>query len=1069
LFEGGDFVPTTVYPDAATSTLLGSPADTPIELLAGSPTVVFAPLANHVGPDPAHFNLQTSFIRISMSGPIQPMPPQVELKAVHPSATEGSAVIITATDITTAQALLDGTNDTDAASAYFELPHANNVFLLKVVINIAGTTIKVRLTNTTGTPREFVWVVGDTDANSQRPWIHLSPDAIEFAALVGETSDKTAQSLGIINRGTGPLTITGVSPAVSTPFTVAALASNVLPNAAVPANLTLGFDAPLVIGPTAIATFELQGDSGAVAGAGHNKQFTLSATTGKVEVALALDDSGSMSWAPDGTDPPPSGTASRWSELQSAVKLFLEILAAFAASKGTFGIVKFPGRPDRPITDVESYDFLPATANPIPADVTTVKNAINLATPFYKGTPMYYALERLLTAAAPYYATDATSLDHNRRWLLLMSDGAWNSSPDPRGKIPGLNAAKIKVYGAGYGTAMEVDYPTLEAIATGPGSTAGGEVVQVDAGAGYTAAALAGAFKTAIKAGLSSLSSPADPTNTLTPGDAEARHHIVITPYDTRAMFLVNWNTPDGQRLNLQLLTPTCEVLTPEGVAANKVPGVRFSGDSRYQTYVIDEGYLQNASDPSRDRFGVWEMIVTSPIVDDSTNEFDEEQYAYDALVESTLQLEVLLDKDRYFAGDSIGITARLTLKGVPITDAAVKVAITSPGQAMANWLAAVRISRAEYQQASAALADKDASPIFVKAYAARQKGHEFKNPLGSSTISMLDHENRGLYSGVFDQTSTPDAYTLSVTAVGTTADGVFFRRERTRRVVIGVRPDPSFSVVDLAYEPIGEGATHLIGTLRVVPRDRFGNVVLLDPASSSDMSMTIEGAEVVEGLATLYDGVYSARIAHPADVRPSIDLDVVGEHLAEGLAVPVIGELQFVDDVVAFKPGGAAQSGANQHADPRDALGDLLTKDADTYTSLGAYGSLTVRFRDKAMLPDGDSDVTIFVVSGSDLRPYVVDALPIIGPDKWIELGRSLGGTQSWSLRSAGLDAALAIRITDLSGRTRGDALGPLSAPGVSVRAVGCAKVGLAPTEATGCLTWPLAILRWIRNLLKR
>jgi hypothetical protein len=56
---------------------------------------------------------------------------------------------------------------------------------------------------------------------------------------------------------------------------------------------------------------------------------------------------------------------------------------------------------------------------------------------------------------------------------------------------------------------------------------------------------------------------------------------------------------------------------------------------------------------------------------------------------------------------------------------------------------------------------------------------------------------------------------------------------------------------------------------------------------------------------------------------------------------------------------------------------------------------------------------------------------------------------TQSFSLRNAHIEAAAAVRITDLNGRTRGADLKPLTTPGVCIRGVGVLKVSdrIAPT----------------------
>ncbi len=216
-------MPFNIYPDATTSALLGTTANTPVPLAAGAQFSggVFVPLAMNFGPDPAEFNLTTSFIRISMSGAASAAPPQIELQARNPTqGTTGSSQIISAMAFP-GQSLTDGFDATDAASAYFLPPYANNVYLLKVVIEIAGTILSIRITNNTAANRDFVWVVADSDANSQQPWIQVSPASLPYSAP-RETRQqlRTAQPLLINNRGTGTLTVSNIVPALAAPYAV---------------------------------------------------------------------------------------------------------------------------------------------------------------------------------------------------------------------------------------------------------------------------------------------------------------------------------------------------------------------------------------------------------------------------------------------------------------------------------------------------------------------------------------------------------------------------------------------------------------------------------------------------------------------------------------------------------------------------------------------------------------------------------------------------------------------------------------------------------------------------------
>ena len=171
------------------------------------------------------------------------------------------------------------------------------------------------------------------------------------------------------------------------------------------------------------------------------------------------------------------------------------------------------------------------------------------------------------------------------------------------------------------------------------------------------------------------------------------------------------------------------------------------------------------------------------------------------------------------------------------------------------------------------------------------------------------------------------------------------------------------------------------------------------------------------------------------------------------------------------FTPGAEARRGANQHTKPEIALGDVFRRTPDDFVSLGMGGVLIVTFGDQQIVPASDNDVTVFVRPDEDLRPYLVEAfvpaskptLPRPLPDslggKWVLLGESNGTTESFSLRKARVKSAVAIRITDLSRRTRDLKRQPLTSPGVSV-------AGVAALKLNDKLPWDV---NWLRKALDR
>ena len=1023
-----------IYPDASTAALLAAPVNQPVDSTKMTQAVPIASFGGNA------FGT-TIFIRISMSLPASLMtPPQVILTAGNPTfGTHGAPVTITAT-ASPGQALGDGhsvdpsNHPLDAAAAWFDGPgpYADNVYLLKVFIEIDATTLSIQI-NSAG--HDFVWVAADSDADSKQPWIQLSPATLPFGALINQTESTTVRSLQINNRGTGPLTVTNILPALAAPYHLnplglasSGLPVTVNPNPAALANIGIGFKAPPVTGTTAATNYTVNGDTGdgvtvPVLGSGHNNGFALSATTGQLEVVMLLDTSGSMA-ATDTT----SGST-RLGELQSASTQFLNYLSQFGAGGGTVGVVQFPSTDPSNPSNLSLYNVV--TRETIPATMTTELTKVNGLMP-NDSTPMDFGIQDVLNNA--YFSADTS----NTRWLLLMSDGAWNVGSDPSGEVGTLAARNIRVYAAGYGQSGQVDYDTLKALSIDPGATPGGRALQVDIGAGTSFLALAKSFKSVVADGLT-LQAAVDPDGVIQPGEV-LRHEITITPYDSKAVFSLNWDTPNAG-LTLQLLTPNCDLITPQTAAT---PGVSFHSDPRYQMFGIDGSYLRNDADPSHPRYGVWRIIVSYPQIFLATGVAAAaptgQRYSYSVLTDSSLKLQVTLDRPSYFAGDSIGVTARVTAHGLPVTGASAQLSVTAPGQSMNNWLAGIPISAEEYQHAAAALAGKDAWSVYVKAFAAQLKGFVFDASPRQTTIAMTEGDRNGVYSATVDQTTIPDGHTLYVTVTGTTTDGVSFRRESSVDVLVGVRPDSRSTKFEIAYLP-QTNPRLLTATVNFTPLDPLGNVFLTDPLRSQTILLQAQGAVLDPKLTTTFNGTYSTGMTYAPGSTPVLSLTIAGIPIVTKHVVPPVDQLIWVDKVLAFNPGMVAAAGANHHADPGAVLGDVRAKPIDRFVALGGYGVLTVAVDGQVIEAQGDDDITVFVHKTDDLRAYLVEALPAKEHAAWVAVGTSSGAGSSFSLKNAGISSARAIRIIDESGQTRDSSFNPLIDPGAGVSAVGVKK----------------------------
>jgi hypothetical protein len=994
---------------------------------------------------------------------------------------------------------LNNTNPTpvDGGNAYATIfPEPNGVFRVEVSTNLASfpTPIawKIRFVNNdTAVDHLFTWVVADVVADTRQPWIEL-PHTADWTALNGKTLTGQAvqTTLQVANKGTGNLVVSNTpGPLGTSGFELVSVPAAIPPGRC--GNLVLRFTAPASPGQSA-ATFTATANpadttvpSGNPA-ATHNAQVDLTAAYGQLEVTLLLDTSGSMGYKPDGTLPV-AATDSRWAKLTDAAVQFLDLLGDFGDGLGSFALAIFP--------DITAAGFPPApspSAATLHGPVAISSGAIGTAKaaiagplsrkPVPKGgaTPIGHGIGISMgTDAGSFGHFDDTpaGIANNERWLVLMSDGAFNSGIHPdvfyradegcagtgsAGDGESFLDKRVRAITVAYGdpavTAFEVDHALLAKIAC---KSAGGAL---DARADDVGLELLKQFRTAITATLA-LDPTSDPGGVLTSGNPEHRRTATVLPFDTRVAFVVNWVTAEAGRVTLQLLTPTCELITPQVAQAD--PNIGFHEHPRYLIYTVEDAYLRNAADPANPRYGDWTLVIAAPglivinLPEGPEVSANSEPYEYEVLTESRLRLRLTTGRDQHFAGDPIEVTASLRLDGAPVSEAGVTLDLDAPGQAAMNWLAMNLATPEELAEAGADLGDPEATGIGIKAHALKRKGLGF-DPLPAGQAVPMAEVAPGTYRVALTNTSTPGTYTVHVTAIGTVED-VTFRREQVLHLPVGVRPLPEFTILDVAYRSLGELGIEAVA--RVRPLDRFGNVVMVDPAIDDTIAITATGATFTSPITTPFDGSYRRTLQLPAGGRPTISVSVAGTPVISDRLVPLPADLIYVDVVQDFRLGGEAEEGANQHRDPAAVLGDPLA-DPEGFLALGAAGSVTVAIAGQVIRGRGPQDVTVFVPPDATPRSYLVEALYHRG-HRWVQLGTSPGVTQSFSLAEHGLPFTRAIRVTDTSLARLEPDLTVSHAPGANIAGVGVAAVG----KPSGCALpgWLGHLLQWLLRWLRR
>lgn len=918
----------------------------------------------------------------------------------------------------------------------------SDVFLVKIILFSTGHTWQIQIQNNDGSPQNFAWVVGTSDAEASQPWIDVESTAELGNVLTGQTITHAIQ---VANRGTGDLTITDtVGDTIGSDFTITAVPGAILPNTC--GNIQVELTAPS--SPQQVSqTYTIgSNDTEAVTGdpaSEHNGEITLNAEVGRLEVVFLLDGSGSMAWKPDGSSAI-SPSDSRWSKMGTAAKQCFDILEFFGGGMGRFAMGVFPDITTSPIPSSASSAILISAADIDTGLMNDARNEIDTNTPS-GGTPMGHGIEHVIGGTPTGFGeflSDSDSQNFNHRWLVLMSDGYHNHPPpNPEdflesGSKPSFSDKSIRVITIGYGDpgGLDVNHDLLAAIASGSDGKpyeAGINDVNIDPGSGLS---IHKAFRTSIVDVLA-LDPTVDPAATLHGPNDERRHSALLLPFDNKVAFVVTWSTFDPERVLVQLLTPGCELITPE--RAGEIAGVDYRNDNRYAIYTISGDYLHNSSDPSNPRHGTWTLIVTGT----GLNEGETEAYEYEVVTDSRLKLNLSTDRTQYYAGDGITLTARLTLDGLPVENAGVTLYVTAPGQAASNWVAAYKVTPQEFQDASDMIQGVDKNIYQVKALALKNKGLTYL-PLSNTQTIVMNEQEPGVYVAHVSNNTVPGTYDLYVTAVGQ-AEGVSFRREQRRQIRVQVRPVPDYTILDILYDSVFlDDRPFINATVRVQPRDRFGNVVLVDPAIDNAIQLDIQGGQPSKALQANLDGSYTRVVRYSSQEQPAISLRVGGQQVirSQGLIQPT--RLAYPERILDYKRGLEARDGINQHVNPEVLLQPLTKPNEGQFLALGGNGSVTVGLRDKSILPGKDGDITVFLQPGENKDTYEVEALAPRS-NRWVSLGKAEGITKTFNLRDGGLKAADAVRITDLSGRTYEQDLKPSTAPGVGIRGVGFAVVG--------------------------
>jgi hypothetical protein len=875
------------------------------------------------------------------------------------------------------------------------------VFQIRLAIptgKVGTGTWSLQIGNADAGAHEYMWVVGTNEPQSQQPWLFIESGAGDFfvhndcQVLV---NGNDSLDLVLRNYGTAAIALNGGGAnVVLGNFTVQSVPTSIPIGGS--DTVTVVFSAPGVPGISS-QTWNVDYVHTAPGADSPAPQDSvgLSARHARVEVVYVADASGSMARTPEG-DIPGAGESSRWQLMIDAVGNLMGELVGFANNAGTAKVLMFPditgitpvGPPADALTQllIHDSDIKPS----LPADVDAAF-APFLPLPGKAGTAI---IEAVIAAMDNHFDSDPTAVERNRRTLVLLTDGSNThgrplSTLLPGGSHAGLLAARnITVIGVAYGRddvsdPFHVDHALVAAIAAQ--TSDGAALIASD----ETTTSLNQAFTKAAAKGLC-VGVIIDPKGLLTDKARHAYHPVCITRYERRVSFVVNWaRNADA---------PTIELRRPDGVViteqdADLDADITYDRGPQRKIITLQQKYLGDPNAPGNTRYGAWTLHVFAadkakiPI-----------PYEWGVLADSGARLKIDVADDTVFAGEPIEISARFTVNGLPVANAAITLRATVPTESSVNLLARAQLPEDAKKRAREELAGEDVTGVGVKARAAVIGKFKFPDKGESErviTVPFKDTGN-GVYRATLPNTAVQGRYELAISGLAD-VDGCCLCREHACTVRVTPRPEPERSA--LTFQTVLEGNL-AVTTISVTPQDRFGNLVLIDPVANDFVAITGDDREgrFRGPLTTEFDGTYRRVLEHDPARPPRIDVRVGEILLFDDVPVPVEQKLSWMERVVQFDRGKEAQPNINQHARPEHALGNAFSKPKDEFLSLGAGGVVILGAKELIFRP---KEFVVFVQPDVELRPYQIDVLAGVRDQKptWLTLGKSKGLTERFPM----------------------------------------------------------------------
>ena len=322
----------------------------------------------------------------------------------------------------------------------------------------------------------------------------------------------------------------------------------------------------------------------------------------------------------------------------------------------------------------------------------------------------------------------------------------------------------------------------------------------------------------------------------------------------------MSWESSQENLLDIYAVSPLGDQVNPQ-----------ISGNG-YKLITLDNDFL-NSSEST----GEWKLIVNYPTASTSATS-PQLSYNYSVMTKSSLNMRLLLDKERYFTGDTMLMEARLIENNQRLRGGTVNATVQRPKSGIGKWHFKHRVSEELLQQVPSEISGEPLTLLDKKNYVLlQQKKIKLPKIITDSTVSLNDegkdgdrYAHDGIYAGMFKDFSVPGIYKFQIAATGTAKNGEAYSRELEVQKFVDMIPDSDHTDNEAAIEEQNKDGSRII-RVSTTPFDQAKNY--LGPGYTKEIKITSSAGEPFGAVEDLLYGAYQRRfkLESTDDVNPNI------------------------------------------------------------------------------------------------------------------------------------------------------------------------------------------------------